>query len=541
MIKMTFRTKLILVVFVPLFMATGIAIYISATMLKHQGMETLERKTKAILTRMEAVRTYVAHQFDFSDEQNKVKMNHPDGNLTSAAKDSVLRKVPIFASMAVGKDNAEKDSYAFRVASLKARNKENKATALETDFINQFKGDPSLEDLTYTNKETNELWVMRPVRLSEEQGCLHCHGHPSRSPWGNGKDILGYKMENYADGDMVGMFVLKSSLNANNNEVQANIKSAIWRITITMLIILLLVVIFSSLFIRSTNTKIQNIIKINKRIANGDLTQKLEVKGNDEFSEINRNLNQMTESLTNVVQSVIETSKQLNSESLSTTKLSKQLAESSNSQAAAVEEISVSVEEISASIESNSDHARTTEKVAMTSSAEMEASNQSSHQAIKSMMAIKEELKAISEIAMQTNILALNANVEAARAGSAGSGFAVVAGEVRKLAEKSKLSAESIESLFSSGLETVEDTGNKIAILVPEIKKTSGLVAEIVASSLEQKTAASEVNNAIQGLNTSTQTNAFIAENMSAKAAELQQYADMLDKQVAFFKLKNND
>ncbi|MCU4162586.1 methyl-accepting chemotaxis protein [Carboxylicivirga caseinilyticus] len=537
MIKMTFRTKLILVVFAPLIVATGTAIYVSSSMLKKQGLETLERKTNAILSRMEAVRSYVASQFNFEEEQNKVKLTHPDGILSRAAKDSVLKKVPIFASMAVGKDNAEKDSYEFRVASLKARNKDNKATTFETKFINKFESNPELESLTYTNKETNELWVMRPVKLSEKQGCLHCHGHPSRSPWGNGNDILGYPMENYADGDMVGLFILKSSLNANNNEVQAHIKSAIWKITIIMLIILLVVVIFSSLFIKSTNAKIQNIISINKKIASGDLTQKLEIKGEDEFSEINRNLNQMTESLTQVVQSVIDTSKKLKAESSGTTKLSRQLADSSNNQAAAVEEISVSVEEITASIESNSDHARTTEKVAMNSSLEMEESNHSSHQAIKSMMAIKEELKAINDIAMQTNILALNANVEAARAGAAGSGFAIVASEVRKLAEKSKLSAESIEALFSSGLDTVEETGNKISVLVPEIKKTSSLVAEIVASSLEQKTAASEVNNAIQGLNNSTQTNAFIAENMSAKADELQKYADILEQRVSFFKL----
>jgi len=540
MINLRFRTKLILVVFVPLFLATAITIYISSSMLKRQGMETLERKTKAILSRMEAVRSYVANQFDFTDEQNKVKLNHPDGVLSKAAKDSVLRKVPIFASMAVGKDNADKDNYIFRVASLRARNKDNKATNLEKEFIDQFSADPSLESITHTNTETNELWVMRPVRLSEKQGCLHCHGHPSRSPWDNGKDILGYEMENYSDGDMVGMFVLKSSLNANNNDVQANIRAAIWRIIITMMVILLIVVIFSGLFIRSTNSKIQNIIKANKRIADGDLTQKLEVKGNDEFSEIYKNLNQMTESLTKVVKSVMQTSKHLNSESNETTNLSKQLAESSNSQAAAVEEISVSVEEISASIESNSDHAKTTETVATSSSLEMEKSNQSSHEAINSMMVIKEQLKAINEIAIQTNILALNANVEAARAGAAGAGFAIVASEVRKLAEKSKLSAESIETLFSEGLETVQATGDKISILVPEIKKTSSLVAEIVASSLEQKTAASEVNNAIQGLNSSTQTNAFIAENMSARANELHNHAELLEQHVSFFKIKND-
>lgn len=537
MLNLSFRTKLILVIFVPLFAATGIAIIISSHALKEQGLETLERKTMAILSRMEAVRSYVANQFDFAKEQQIVKLNHPDGVMDKAAKDSVLRKVPIFASMAIGKDGSEEENYTFRVASLRARNKDNTATELETTFINEFSTNPSRKSITYTNKETNELWVMKPVNLSEKQGCLHCHGHPSRSPWNNGKDILGYPMENYKDGDLVGIFILKSSLNANSNDVQANIQAAIVRIFIIMGIILLFVVILSSFFIHSTNTKLKNIVKFNKAIADGDLTQKLEVKGKDEFAEIYTNLNGMTDSLTKVVKSVIHTSQQLASESLGTTKLSRQLAETSSSQAAAVEEISVSVEEISASIDSNTDHAQNTEKIATNSSLEMEESNQNSSLAIQSMMVIKEELKIISNIAMQTNILALNANVEAARAGAAGSGFAIVASEVRKLAEKSRSSAESIEQLFIDGLDTVEKTGSKISILAPEIKRTSSLLAEIVASSLEQKTAASEVNNSIQDLNNNTQTNAFIAENLSAKAAELNKYADLLTTHVEFFKI----
>ncbi len=75
---------MILVIFVPLFAATGIAIYISSSALKKQGLETLERKTMAILNRMEAVRSYVANQFDFSKEQEMVKSNHPDGHLDNA-------------------------------------------------------------------------------------------------------------------------------------------------------------------------------------------------------------------------------------------------------------------------------------------------------------------------------------------------------------------------------------------------------------------------------------------------------------------------
>ena len=110
------------------------------------------------------------------------------------------------------------------------------------------------------------------MRLSEKQGCLECHGDPKTSPWGNGKDILGYPMENYKDNELEGLFIIKSSLDANNSEVQANIRTAIWKIIIIMVSVLLAVLLISLVFIRKTNKKLKHIVTANQKIANGDLT-----------------------------------------------------------------------------------------------------------------------------------------------------------------------------------------------------------------------------------------------------------------------------
>ncbi len=533
--NMKFRTKLILIVFVPIFVATAIAVYVSSSMLKKQGIETLERKTKAILTRMEAVRTYVATQFDVKEEIENLKAMHPDGDISQDEKVSMLKKVPIFASMAVGENNSEEDSYQFRVASLSARNKANLANELEAQFIEQFENDPTLSTLTYTNEETNELWVIRSVRLSEKQGCLYCHGAPETSPWNNGKDILGYPMENYKDGDIVGLFIIKSSLNAHTNEVQGNIQAAIYKIILIMLSVLLVVTVISAYFIRNTSHKIKDIIGLNRAIANGDLTQKLAVKGSDEFSQIGENLNLMVDSLSSVVNSVNETVALLSEESQNTTVLSKQLADSSNAQAASVEEISVSMEEMTATIEVNDQNARSTEEIAKVSAQEIKYGNDSSQLAIDSMNTIRKELDILEEIAQQTNILSLNASVEAARAGEFGSGFAVVAAEVRRLAERSQVSANSINKRFSEGMVVVTNTADKLVELVPDIGRTSELVEEIVTSSKEQKSAVIEINNAVQGLNNSTQTNSQIADNMSERALDLNHYAKLLKERISFF------
>jgi methyl-accepting chemotaxis protein len=463
---------------------------------------------------------------------------YPDGNIPENEKKAMLKKVPIFASIAVGETDADKDNYMFRVASKRARNKKNNASELEKEFIKTFEDNDTLNSLTYTNNETNELWVMRPVRLSEKQGCLECHGSPDTSPWGNGKDVLGYELEDYQDGDIEGLFIIKSSLDANNNEVQANIRNAIWEIILIMLGVLIIVFIISSYFIKKTNSKIDHIVQANKKIANGDLSEKLPEEGSDEFAEIFRHLNIMSDSLKTVIKAVNEAADLLVDESSSSKDLSRQLASSTNTQAAAVEEISVSMEEMSATIDQTSEHAQTTETIAKTSALEIETSNDSSKKAIDSMFSIKEELNAIGDIAKQTNILALNASVEAARAGTAGAGFSVVAGEVRKLAERSKHSAEKIETLFSNGVKIVNLTSDKLTQLVPDITKTYTLLSEIVASSMEQSSGASEINNAVQGLNNVTQTNAQIADNMTAKADKLNHYATLLRDRISFFKIK---
>ncbi len=535
---LSFKAKLIIMFFVPVFVCTIIAILVSSSTLKKQGLETLERKTKAILGRMEAIRRYVSTQDDMNELMADIKEKYPDGNLPDDVRAKLLKKVPIYSSMAVGKDNAQHDHYQFRVASKKARNKNNVATDLEEEFITKFEQNDTLEDISYVNNETNELWVIRPVRLYEDQGCLVCHGHPSRSIWGNGKDIFGYDLENYKDGDIEGLFIIKSSLDANDNDVQANIGSAIKNISYIMTGVLVLILLISIGFIRNINGKIGNIIRINRKIAGGDLTEKLPETGSDEFAEINRNFNKMTESLRVVVDAVHETAGLLIDESQSTKSLSGDLAHSTNEQAAAVEEISVSMEEMNATIDQNTANAKKTETLANEAAREITSGNESSQMAVGSMTSIKNELMEIGDIADQTNILALNASVEAARAGSSGAGFAVVAGEVKKLAERSKIAADKIEVLFSEGVNTVQSTGIKIAEVVPDIVKTSDLLSEIVAAGVEQSSGAAEINNAIQGLNQSTQSNAQIADEMASKASELSHYAQVLNEKIAFFKMK---
>jgi methyl-accepting chemotaxis protein len=152
------------------------------------------------------------------------------------------------------------------------------------------------------------------------------------------------------------------------------------------------------------------------------------------------------------------------------------------------------------------------------------------------MQTIAEKILVVQEIARQTDLLALNAAVEAARAGEHGRGFAVVASEVRKLAERSQTAATEINAVSSETVKAAQQAGEMLNGLVPDIRRTAELVAEISASCREQDIASSQINQAIQQLDKVTQQNAGASEEMSATSEELAAQAEELQASIAYFR-----
>jgi methyl-accepting chemotaxis protein len=206
---MKFSRKVLLSVALACVICTVAAVLVSASRISAIGERDLEDKSRAILSRLEAVRGYNASQGGLKITVENAVKNHPDGNLSKETKSMVLKQVPIFAAMVVGAEGAEKEGYKFRIFSDEPRNKDNTATVSELEIFKKFLADPKLEELTDTTGD--QVIVYRPVRLSEAQGCLVCHGDPKTSPWGNGKDILGFPLENWKDGKLHGVFAIISS------------------------------------------------------------------------------------------------------------------------------------------------------------------------------------------------------------------------------------------------------------------------------------------------------------------------------------------
>lgn len=195
------------------------------------------------------------------------------------------------------------------------------------------------------------------------------------------------------------------------------------------------------------------------------------------------------------------------------------------------------MEEMAANIKQNADNAAQTEKIARQSSKDAEASGEAVNRAVVAMRTIAEKISIVQEIARQTDLLALNAAVEAARAGEHGKGFAVVASEVRKLAERSRAAASEISSLSGETVQVATEAGDMLNRLVPDIRKTAELVAEISAACREQDIGASQINEAIQQLDKVTQQNSGASEEMSATSEELAAQAEELQSSIAFFKV----
>jgi methyl-accepting chemotaxis protein len=274
---------------------------------------------------------------------------------------------------------------------------------------------------------------------------------------------------------------------------------------------------------------------LTQAVAEGDLTQIIDNPGRDEIGELIGYVNAMVGRLRGVVADAASAADNVSSGSQQLSASAEQLSQGATEQAASGEEASASMEQMSANIKQNADNAAQTEKIARQSSKDAETSGEAVNQAVQAMQTIAGKINIVQEIARQTDLLALNAAVEAARAGEHGRGFAVVASEVRKLAERSQTAATEIGAVSSQTVKAAQQAGEMLVRLVPDIKKTAELVAEISAACREQDVGAEQINQAIQQLDKVTQQNASASEEMSATSEELAAQAEQLQAAIGYF------
>jgi methyl-accepting chemotaxis protein len=320
-------------------------------------------------------------------------------------------------------------------------------------------------------------------------------------------------------------------------EALAEARSMQWTILILGLLALGVVGLLVFFIARSITRPILSSVEFATKIANGDLTQKIDVTANDEIGQLSSAMNSMVDHLNNVVVSVLNGSQNIADSSQQMNVSLQQLAHSATVQATSVEQISSAMEEMVSNIQQNADNAKQTEKISVGALAGITRTGEASDKSMDSVNSISDKINIVTDIAFQTNILALNAAVEAARAGEQGRGFAVVAAEVRKLAERSRVAAEEIIAISDKGKSLTKVASEAMRSLVPEIRRTTELVQEIALSSSEQEKGAEQVNTSVQQLNEIAQQNATAAEELAASAESLNIQARNLIDLVSFFRI----
>ena len=214
---------------------------------------------------------------------------------------------------------------------------------------------------------------------------------------------------------------------------------------------------------------------------------------------------------------------------------SQQLAEGNAELASSIEETSSTLEESASMVRQNSENTKQAALLAGQAKAAADKGNNEMREMTVSMNEIKKSsdqiskiIKVIDEIAFQTNILALNAAVEAARAGDAGMGFAVVAEEVRNLAQRSAQAAKDTASIIETNIELSEKgvnvakrVGEALSEIMEQSKKVNEIMVEIDAASQEQSQGIEQINRAIAQMEKVTQLNASNAEESASSSEEL--------------------